>query len=104
MNRRASVVEASLGSLDRCFHPSAPACNVFDGLLRACAGVGRGKIPTRCAGNLGGDGLATRRVTLREAADILGLSKEAVRKLFFRITLRSDTCTDGRNYIYLESE
>ena len=103
MNRHASVVEASLGSLDCCFNSSAPACNVFDGLLRACAGGGRGKIPTRWAGNLGGDGLATRRVTLREAAAILGLSKEAVRKRVIRGTLDSDTGADGRRYVYLDA-
>jgi hypothetical protein len=46
--------------------------------------------------------LATRRVTLREAADILGLSKEAVRKRVIRGTLRSDTGGDGRRYVYLD--
>ena len=65
--------------------------------------VGRGKIPTRWADNLGGDGLATRRVTLREAADILGLSKEAVRKRVIRGTLSSDTGEDGRRYVYLDA-
>ena len=47
--------------------------------------------------------MATRRVTLREAADILGLSKEAVRKRVIRGTLRSDTGADGRRYVYLEA-
>jgi hypothetical protein len=47
--------------------------------------------------------LATRRVTLREAADILGLSKEAVRKRVIRGTLRSDTGGDGRRYVYLDA-
>jgi len=41
-------------------------------------------------------------VTLREAADILGLSKEAVRKRVIRGTLRSDTGGDGRRYVYLD--
>jgi hypothetical protein len=47
--------------------------------------------------------LATRRVTLREAADILGLSKEAVRKRVIRGTLESDTGADGRRYVYLDA-
>lgn len=38
--------------------------------------------------------MATRRVALREAADILGLSKEALRKRVIRGTLRSDTGGD----------
>lgn len=56
-------------------------------------------------GNLGGDGLAERRlrrVTLREAADILGVSKEAVRKRVIRGTLRSETGEDGRRYVYVD--
>ena len=44
---------------------------------------------------------ATRRVTLKEAADILGVSKEAVRKRVIRDTLRSDMGEDGRRYVYL---
>jgi hypothetical protein len=47
--------------------------------------------------------LATRRVTLREAADILGVSKEAVRKRVIRGTLRSDKGEDGRRYVYLDA-
>jgi hypothetical protein len=43
----------------------------------------------------------TRRVTLREAADILGVSKEAVRKRVIRGTLRSEKGEDGRRYVYL---
>ena len=46
--------------------------------------------------------MATRRVTLREAADILGVSKEAVRKRVIRGTLRSDTGADGRRFVYLD--
>jgi hypothetical protein len=45
----------------------------------------------------------TRRVTLREAADILGISKEAVRKRVIRGTLRSETGEDGRRYVYLDT-
>jgi hypothetical protein len=45
----------------------------------------------------------TRRVTLREAADILGVSKEAVRKRVIRGTLPSETGEDGRRYVYLEA-
>jgi hypothetical protein len=47
--------------------------------------------------------LATRRVTMREAADILGVSKEAVRKRVIRGTLRSDMGEDGRRYVYLDT-
>jgi hypothetical protein len=46
---------------------------------------------------------ATRRVTLKEAADILGVTKEAVRKRVIRGTLRSDTGEDGRRYVYLDA-
>jgi len=41
-------------------------------------------------------------VTLREAADILGVSKEAVRKRVVRGTLLSDMGEDGRRYVYLD--
>jgi hypothetical protein len=46
---------------------------------------------------------ATRRVTLKEAAEVLGISKEAVRKRVVRGTLRSDTGGDGRRYVYLDA-
>ncbi len=46
---------------------------------------------------------ATRRLTLKEAAEILGVSKEAVRKRVIRGTLRSDMGGDGRRYVYLDS-
>ena len=46
---------------------------------------------------------ATRRVTLKEAAAILGVSKEALRKRVIRGTLRSDTGEDGRRYVYLDA-
>ncbi len=45
---------------------------------------------------------ATRRLTLKEAAEILGVSKEAVRKRVIRGTLRSDMGGDGRRYVYLD--
>ncbi len=48
-------------------------------------------------------GRGLRRVTLREAADILGLSKEAVRKRVIRGTLRSEKGEDGRRYVYLDA-
>src|ERR687890_424702 len=54
-------------------------------------------------GDVGGDGLATRRVTMREAADLLGVSKEAIRKRVIRGTLRSELGEDGRRYVYLEA-
>ena len=46
---------------------------------------------------------ATRRVTLKEAAERLGVSKEAVRKRVTRGTLRSDMGGDGRRYVYLDA-
>jgi hypothetical protein len=45
----------------------------------------------------------TRRVTLREAAEVLGVSKEAVRKRVARGTLPSDVGGDGRRYVYLDA-
>jgi hypothetical protein len=44
----------------------------------------------------------TRRLTLREAADLLGISKEAVRKRAIRGSLRTDKDADGRVYVYLD--
>jgi hypothetical protein len=46
---------------------------------------------------------ATRRVTLKEAAQILGVSKEAVRKRVIRGTLQSDKGEDGRRYVYIDT-
>lgn len=43
-----------------------------------------------------------RRVTLSEAAEILGTSKDAVRMRVRRGTLRSDKGEDGRVYVYLD--
>jgi hypothetical protein len=45
----------------------------------------------------------TRRVTLTEAAQVLGISKEAVRKRVQRGTLPSDVGEDGRRYVYLDA-
>ncbi len=45
---------------------------------------------------------ATRRVTLREAAGVLGVSKEAVRKRAARGTLPHERDADGRVYVYLD--
>lgn len=45
----------------------------------------------------------TRRVTMREAADILGVSKEAVRKRIIRGTLPSEKGEDGRRYVFLDA-
>jgi len=42
-------------------------------------------------------------VTLKEAADILGVSKEAVRKRVIRGTLRSEKGGDGRRYVYIDA-
>ena len=54
-------------------------------------------------GDVGGDGLATRRVTMREAADLLGVSKGAIRKRVVRGTLPSEVGEDGRRYVYIEA-
>jgi hypothetical protein len=45
----------------------------------------------------------TRRATLREASEELGLSIEAVRKRVKRGSLRSDKDPDGRVYVYLDT-
>ena len=45
----------------------------------------------------------TRRVTMADAAEALGISKEAVRKRVQRRTLRSDVGEDGRRYVYLDA-
>src|SRR5215216_5385579 len=45
----------------------------------------------------------TRRLTLREAAEVLGVSKEAIRKRVLRGTLPSDTGEDGRRYVYIDA-
>jgi hypothetical protein len=44
----------------------------------------------------------TRRVTLADAAQALGISKEAVRKRVSRGTLPSDVGEDGRRHVYLD--
>ena len=44
----------------------------------------------------------TRRVTLTKAAQVLGVSKEAVRKRVQRGTLPSDVGEDGKRYVYLD--
>jgi hypothetical protein len=47
--------------------------------------------------------LANRRVTMQEAADLLGVSNEAIRKRIESGTLRSGVEEDGRRYVYLEA-
>ena len=47
--------------------------------------------------------MATRRMTMREAADLLGVSKEAIRKRVVRGTLPSEMGEDGRRYVYVEA-
>jgi hypothetical protein len=54
-------------------------------------------------GDVGGDGLATQRVAMRETADLLGVSKEAIRKRVVRGTLRSELGEDGRRHVYIEA-
>jgi hypothetical protein len=43
------------------------------------------------------------RLTLRQAAAVLGVSESAIRKRVERGTLRSDKGPDGRRYVYLDS-
>ncbi len=43
-----------------------------------------------------------RRVTLREASVLLGVSEGAIRKRVARDTIRSDVGEDGRRYVYLD--
>jgi hypothetical protein len=50
-----------------------------------------------------GERRGVRRVTLREAADALGISKDAVRQRIRRDTLQSDKGEDGRVYVYLDA-
>jgi hypothetical protein len=45
----------------------------------------------------------TRRVTLRQAAEELGVSVEAVRKRVKRGSLRADKGPDGRVYVFLDT-
>ena len=47
--------------------------------------------------------MATQRVTMRQAAELLGVSKEAIRKRVVRGTLRSELGEDGRRYVYVEA-
>jgi hypothetical protein len=46
---------------------------------------------------------ADERLTLRQAAAILGVSESAIRKRVERGTLRSDKGADGRRYVYLDT-
>jgi hypothetical protein len=43
-----------------------------------------------------------RRVTMAEAAEILGVSTEAIRKRVQRGSIRTDKGPDGRRYVYLD--
>jgi hypothetical protein len=49
------------------------------------------------------DNEQTRRVTPRRAAEILGISTEAVRQRIRRGSLRSDKDVDGRVYVYFDT-
>ncbi len=44
-----------------------------------------------------------RRVTMREAAEVLGVSVEAIRKRVQRGTIPSEKGEDGRRYVYLDT-
>ena len=47
--------------------------------------------------------MADTRLTLRQAAAVLGLSESAMRKRVERGTLSSDKGPDGRRYVYLDT-
>jgi hypothetical protein len=47
--------------------------------------------------------VADTRMTLRQAATVLGVSESALRKRVERGTLRSDKGPDGRRYVYLDT-
>jgi len=47
--------------------------------------------------------MADTRLTLRQAAAVLGVSESAIRKRVERGTLRSDKGPDGRRYVYLDT-
>ena len=47
--------------------------------------------------------MADTRLTLRQAAAVLGVSESAIRKRVERGTLRSDKGLDGRRYVYLDT-
>jgi hypothetical protein len=49
-----------------------------------------------------GERRGVRRIPLREAADALGVSKDAVRQRIRRGTLQSEKAEDGRVYVYLD--
>jgi hypothetical protein len=53
-------------------------------------------------GRTGADKVADDRLTLRQAAAVLGVSESAIRKRVERGTLRSDKGPDGRRYVYLD--
>ncbi len=61
----------------------------------------KGKIPPDAGEDAGVTMGVTRRVTLADAAQVLGISKEAVRKRVKRGTLRSEKDPDGRVYVYV---
>src|SRR5215212_3576006 len=50
-----------------------------------------------------GEDRRARRIPLREAADVLGISKDAVRQRIRRRTLQADKGEDGRVYVYLDA-
>ena len=61
------------------------------------AGVTTGPTPGYAPGVTAG----ATKLTLREAAEVLGVSKEAVRKRVARGTVEHETGEDGRVYVYL---
>src|SRR5829696_3667650 len=50
-----------------------------------------------------GEHRGVRRIPLREAAEALGVSKDALRQRIRRGTIRSEKGEDGRVYVYLDA-
>jgi HNH endonuclease len=105
---RDHVVPLALGGSDAIdnIQPLCSRCNAAKGA------VGLDYRPDRNGGIQGGVVIEGQRVTgglmpamermsLREAAEVLGVSKEAVRKRVIRGTLDSERDADGRVYVYL---
>src|SRR5215213_5734746 len=78
-------------------------------LLRACAGVGRGKIPSKPREPMGQlrdrvRELERERVTVQEAARRLGITESAVRKRVQRGQLEHDKEPGRRLYVHLDKQ
>jgi hypothetical protein len=78
-------------------------CTLFYGLKELKYGNNIRRAHSRRPTTEGVTRLATRRVTMREAAEALGVSKEAIRKRVIRGTLRSEVGGDGRRHVYIDA-